>query len=48
MSVKIEDNYLWANEHNNVSKQVLHRYQVNNGATQWQGGLSGKRIFCRV
>lgn len=44
MSTKIivTDNYLWTNEHNNVKKQVLHRYQIsNNTATQWKDGLKG-------
>ena len=41
-NVIITDNYLWTNEHNNVSKQVLHRYQVsNNPDTAWRDGLAG-------
>ncbi len=41
-NVIITDNYLWTNEHNNVSKQVLHRYQIsNNPANSWQEGLAG-------
>lgn len=41
-NINITDNYLWTNEHNNISKQVLHRYQIfNNQATGWKDGLSG-------
>ena len=36
------DNYLWTNEHNNISKQVLHRYQIfNNPGNDWKSGLVG-------
>ena len=44
MSTKIivTDNYLWTNEHNNVKKQVLRRYQIsNNKSTKWKDGLKG-------
>lgn len=44
MSTKIvvTDNYTWTNEHNNVQKQILHRYQVfNNQSTGWKDGLAG-------
>lgn len=43
-NIIITDNYLWTNEHNNLSKQVLHRYQVSNGSgpsAVWKDGLSG-------
>lgn len=36
------DNYNWVNEHNNVKKQVLHRYQIFNEPTNtWKEGLKG-------
>ncbi len=44
MSTKIivTDNYAWVNEHNNVLRQILHRYQVfNNAGTGWKDGLAG-------
>jgi hypothetical protein len=42
MSIIITDNYRWTNEHNNVAKQVLHRYQVSNSqGTGWKDGLAG-------
>lgn len=41
-NINITDNYSWTNEHSNVKKHVLHRYQVyNNPSTGWKGGLSG-------
>lgn len=41
-NINITDNYLWTNEHNNVSKQVLHRYQIyNNQDNGWKEGLQG-------
>ncbi len=41
-NIVITDNYRWSNEHNNVKKQVLRRYQIsNNTATQWRDGLAG-------
>lgn len=40
--VVVTDNYTWVNEHNNISKQILHRYQVfNSSGTGWKDGLAG-------
>ncbi len=50
MSTKIiiTDNYAWVNEHNNVLKQILHRYQVfNNPGTGWKDGLAGVQEMLR-
>lgn len=42
------DNYLWTNEHNNVSKQILHRYHISNGLTTgWKDGLAGIQAMIR-
>lgn len=38
--VTITENYQWANEHNNVNKQILRRYQIYN-TTGWKDGLKG-------
>ncbi len=41
-NIIITDNYTWTNEHNNVVKSVLRRYQINNdGSPGWRGGLEG-------
>jgi hypothetical protein len=41
-NVIITDNYTWTNEHNNISKKVLHRFQIsNNPSTGWKDGLAG-------
>jgi hypothetical protein len=40
-NVIITDNYVWTNEHNNISKQVLHRYQISNQSSGWKDGLKG-------
>lgn len=40
--VVITDNYTWTNEHNNVTKTVLRRFQVSNTpGTAWKDGLAG-------
>ena len=33
-------NYEWRNEHNNVRKQILRRYQIHN-SSGWKDGLLG-------
>ena len=41
-NIKITDNYQWTNFHNNVHKQVLHRYLIfNDTSTGWKDGLKG-------
>lgn len=41
-NIIITDNYTWTNEHNNVSKKVLRRFQVSNDpVTGWKDGLAG-------
>jgi len=41
-NIIITDSYMWKNEHNNLSKQVMHRYQIfNDSKTGWKEGLSG-------
>jgi len=39
-SMNVTDNYVWSNEHNNINKQILHRYQIYN-TTGWKDGLAG-------
>ena len=40
--ILVTDNYLWTNEHNNIKKQVMRRYQIfNNTSTGWKDGLNG-------
>ena len=47
-NIIITDNYLWTNEHNNIKKQVLHRYQISNGQTAgWKEGLTGVQEMIR-
>lgn len=45
-SINITDNYSWSNEHNNVNKQILHRYQIYN-TTGWKDGLAGIQEMLR-
>lgn len=41
-TVIVTPDYQWSNEHNNVNKRVLRRYQINNNtATKWRDGLQG-------
>jgi hypothetical protein len=40
--IVVTDNYTWTNEHNNVTKQILHRFQVfNSQGNGWKDGLAG-------
>jgi len=41
-NIIVTNQYLWKNEHNNLNKQVLRRFQVfNNSDTGWREGLKG-------
>lgn len=41
-NIIITDNYRWSNEHNNINRQVLHRYQISNAANGgFKDGLAG-------
>lgn len=41
-NINITDNYRWTNEHNNIIRQVLHRYQIYNSPDSgFKDGLSG-------
>jgi len=40
--INVTNNYVWTNEHNNISKQILRRYQISNTpSTGWKDGLEG-------
>lgn len=45
-TINITDNYVWSNEHNNINKQILHRYQIYN-TTGWKDGLAGIQEMLR-
>lgn len=41
-NIIITDNYRWSNEHNNIQRQVLHRYQISNSTIGgFKDGLAG-------
>lgn len=41
-NIIVTPNYQWSNEHNNLHKQVLRRYQIDNGTDPiWKDGLDG-------